>query len=72
MKAVRRILFESNHLVVEYQDLSRERRDFYDKQIRFRDAPVNQQNGREYWVVSPDELSSLFSWSWHVRWLTEF
>ena len=72
MKKVRKVIFKNNHVVVEYSDLTRERRDFYDKQIRFRDATVSQQEGREYWVLSPDELSTLFSWSWHVRWLTEF
>lgn len=72
MKKLRRVIFKSTGLVLEYEDRTRELRHFYDKNLEFRGRPVSQLDGEDCWTPADYELASLLTHSWHVRWLSDY
>lgn len=73
MKKIRKVMFTSSNLVIEYEDLSREQRQLYDKNITLRNL-TGLQNlaGNEFFNLTRYELDMLMQWSFHVRWLTQY
>lgn len=66
-------MFTRTNLVIEYEDLTREQRQLYDKNITLRNLTgLDNLAGSEFFNLRQYELDMLMQWSFHVRWLTQY
>lgn len=66
-------MFTRTNLVIEYEDLAREQRQLYDKNITLRNLTgLDNLAGSEFFNLTNYELDMLMQWSFHIRWLTQY